>query len=1746
MAVRRRQLLKRNARFRRGPKKLAIERLESRSMMAAQPVINEILASNDGVIQDVDGDYSDFIELYNAGDQPLDLAGWHLTDDSEILDLWEFPSVTLGVGQYLVVFTSGKDRRIAGSQLHTNFALETNGEFLALVAPDGQTIVSQFAPEFPQQYEDISYGIATETSGTIVLGLGSTSRTLIPASGSLGTSWTQPSFVPDGSWQSGPLGVGYSTVVQPPPSTTLLQVDFNDRGVATNTQSGFSSFVIGGSEGQVQTGSITRTFGSHNVTLTNASTFGFDDRRRTTPINSGAFTEAQLLQDFVFSTDNSAGGTGGFDVRIDGLVPGAIHTLTVWSFDSGSTGQRTSDWVANGVEVEDYSFEGGTLPTSNGTYRMQFVVAANSQGQILLQGRKDESTNNIAVFLNALRLETGDTVNSPNATALRVDFNDRTEGESGAANTEAGYSTMTLDSNGANFNGIEVTVSAHGAATFDDRDRTGPVDGGAFTLDQVYDDMIYTTGSAGSGMEILIEGLAPNVRYDLLLRSFDALAAGTRTSTWTEVSSGQPVTIAAAYSFNGSTPPTTNDDYAMRATLVSSPQGTLVLRGVQTTVDRGVIVNAIEWTRSGFGPLLGTDVRAAMHEQNSSAYIRVPFTVADLSAVDQLLLDMHYDAGFVAYLNGQEVARRNAPTAVGVPPASNASATVERASSEALAPETIDLTQFKNLLTQGANNVLAIHGLNSSAADGDFLIAPQLRAIAAGSQALRYFETPTPGGPNGTGVIDFTSPVTTSVSHGFYSAPFSLELATATAGAQIYYTFDGSVPAPGNSAAILYAAPIIIDSTTVFRAAAVKPGFADSPVNTESYIFLEDVLTQDPLANPDGLVYPTIWQANATADYKMDSRVVAQWDDNNPANQDFGIREALLSIPTMSIVMDHDDLWNPATGIYPDATRRGDAWEKPGSIEYFDPATGAEFQFNVGVQMHGEASRDNVRLKKHSFRLMFNPRFDGPGRLNFPLFDNSDFADINTVVMRASFTDSFATRTATSRYSPLDSTYTRDVWMRDMQRAMGSLSADSTYVHLYINGLYWGLYSPAERPDDAFLAAHIGGSEEEWDIIRDFNELFRGERTVYDAMFGLARQITAANANAIYQQLQGRNADGTINPSLPVYLDVDNLIDYMILHLYAGAEDWPHHNWFAARNRANPGDGFQFFAWDQEIVMDGRFRDRTEAADTNSPAELYSRLRNSSEFRLRFADRVQKHFFNDGALTNEASQEVWQRRADQIEAAIIGESARWGDAREGEVVNVPPTTTIPLMTVDIWRSSIANVHDFQIPQSYSLALSRFADDSLFPSLVAPSFSQHGGSVPTGFNVSITAPAGAIWYTIDGSDPRLTGGGISSSAILYNGTPITITGTVTVRARALSGGQWSPLNEARFATEVSDLRISEVHYNPAAFPGVADRQDIEFFEVVNTGSQTLNLGGVQIAGFADDPYVFAPGLTLAAAERIIVARTPATFEFVYGDGFHVAPDGFGPRNLSNGGEEVMLLGPLGEVIQGFTFSNASPWPSGVNGDGPSLEIIDPLGDANSPLNWRASAYTGGSPGASGIPGDYDGNNLVEQADYAVWRSSYGLPVPRGTGADGNRNGQVDTADYVIWRRGLAALPAAGDASVVDAAAPQQAQRPVVTSAPETSSNSTAHVDAAFAAFVAHPSLAGQPTKARKAGSARTVASEQFDLLLVATLSPGAASKPRDFGNVEIDAPPREPDPQDPLLDVLFGPGALAFSAFSKLV
>jgi hypothetical protein len=119
--------------------------------------INEFLAINDNGFKDEDGDDSDWIEIFNPGAAPALLDGWHLTDDPLDLTKWQFPATSMPTLGYLVVFASNKDR-IAGPRLHTNFKLDGAGEYLALVEPDGVTIATEFAPAYPPQQSNVSYG----------------------------------------------------------------------------------------------------------------------------------------------------------------------------------------------------------------------------------------------------------------------------------------------------------------------------------------------------------------------------------------------------------------------------------------------------------------------------------------------------------------------------------------------------------------------------------------------------------------------------------------------------------------------------------------------------------------------------------------------------------------------------------------------------------------------------------------------------------------------------------------------------------------------------------------------------------------------------------------------------------------------------------------------------------------------------------------------------------------------------------------------------------------------------------------------------------------------------------------------------------------------------------------------------------------------------------------------------------------------------------------------------------------------------------------------------------------------------------------------------------------------------------------------------------------------------------------------------------------------------------------------------
>lgn len=183
----------------------------------------------------------------------------------------------------------------------------------------------------------------------------------------------------------------------------VLAVDFNSTSApgATNTQPGFDEFLRAG------TGTTTRTFGPINVTLSGVNT-GVDDRRRTLVTNGGAFTQQELLRDFVFASTFS-GVDEGLDVLVEGLTPGQPYQVTLWSFDESSDGARTSDWSVNGRLVAHWSFDGadvGSSPTTpaENKYFFSFVAAADANGKLLISARATPGENVPAVFLNAMAI----------------------------------------------------------------------------------------------------------------------------------------------------------------------------------------------------------------------------------------------------------------------------------------------------------------------------------------------------------------------------------------------------------------------------------------------------------------------------------------------------------------------------------------------------------------------------------------------------------------------------------------------------------------------------------------------------------------------------------------------------------------------------------------------------------------------------------------------------------------------------------------------------------------------------------------------------------------------------------------------------------------------------------------------------------------------------------------------------------------------------------------------------------------------------------------------------------------------------------------------------------------------------------------------------------------------------------------------------------------------------------------------
>lgn len=455
------------------------------------------------------------------------------------------------------------------------------------------------------------------------------------------------------------------------------------------------------------------------------------------------------------------------------------------------------------------------------------------------------------------------------------------------------------------------------------------------------------------------------------------------------------------------------------------------------------------------------------------------------------------------------------------------------------------------------------------------------------------------------------------------------------------------------------------------------------------------------------------------------------------------------------------------------------------------------------------------------------------------------------------------------------------------------------------------------------------------------------------------------------------------NGTFPSFLDVPAAIDHHLINVWTMNVDGLRLSGYWHKQRGGklvPGP-----VWDFDRAMesaDGRDDNpstwRSASGDQGTDFFNYTwwtQLFNNADFYQKYIDRwveLRRGAFSEATINS---------LLDTLNAKMPAESinrdlARWGKSkRSGTFPGSPTTPNYPatqageIQRIKEWLQVRANFMNSQ--------------------WVAPvTLSHPGGTISPGLTVTMSGPAGAtIYYTLDGSDPRPSGGGGTVGANVFNYAttpPAAINATTRIRARAyhpswtaFTGGnnpplvsKWSGLTEARYSTDVpasaANLVITEFSYhptNPTAGELLLDPSwedtDFEYVELKNTAATPIDLAGVHFTDGIGFTFSGSQAITIGAGQFVIIAANPAAFAARYGN----VPNLVGPftGDLSDSGETLILQSAANVDI--FNFTYADSWYGSTDGNGKSLVIYNPTAPSaafSTAANWRASSATGGSP------------------------------------------------------------------------------------------------------------------------------------------------------------------------------------------
>ena len=1542
------------------------------SLVAAdQVLITEFMAANTHTLADEDGSFEDWIEICNAGTNTVNLDGWYLKDSTTS---WRFPQTNIEASAFLIVFASNKDRHIAGRPLHTNFKLDRNGEYLALLKPDGVTVASAYAPSYPFQAPDVSYGLPVIQTPVTLISTGAPARFLVPPSGSADTDWTAPDFN-DAAWTPVNNGIGFEADAAAPFSPVTLAdsiVDFRSTQGSNNWYYGFWDKTSDADGVYATTEFVPFPRGTGN-TLSSSNFWDGSKWHWGGPTSAPPFLELTSSGGQASGSDGNPSRTNLWAIRrwvseTNGQL--RITGTLACNSQNGTCGDGTVGHIlVDGVEV----FQRTVFGTSVG---YSVIVSAN--------------VGSLIDFV--IDAGPGNDGNCDGTTFTAVI---RTAGESAVvADSYSDWSDSGVQGVGGWSYGFWVrtnTSTAYAASFFTPfPSGTGPQSSANFwegaqwkwfngdppfdTLGQI---LCRPSQSSGDSPDALqhwvirrwVSEISGSITIDWHFGKQDLTGEGTVAKVFRNGTQLDTISLTAA-DFVG-----TNKTIAPFTVQAGDVIDFTVEPGNSSPFPNSIgdicFLNATISGSTTLANQFASDVGAAMRNVSASAYLRIPFVLTNVLSIDALTLRLKYDDGVVVYLNGAPVASRNAPDA----PVSDSAATVSRLDAQSSQFEEVNLARARDLLHVGTN-VLALHGLNSSASDGDFLAVAELRAtlVTLDPAGRSYFLTPTPGALNGPGSTTL-GPQIVDVSH----APHE----------------------PTDDEDLVVTARVV---PTLNPIGTVRLYYRVQFGSEASVIMSDDGLHGDGLAG-DGVYGATISKSLSTFGQMVRYYITAT-DTQNNLMRDPPFADPLNSAQYYGAVVQNPTLTNPLPVLHlfiTDANMNGANGDSlgryPCSVYYL-----GEFYDNSGINRHGQSS---AGFPKKSYDLSFNSDHHFLWDVN-----EKRVSDIN---MLTTYPDKAHMRNLLAyeeTYRPAGSPYhfvapvrvqTNGGFFGDWHLVENGGSEFLKRIGRDPNGALYKMYVTFTSPSDANLGVNSNAEKKtrKYEGNGDLVALYNGVH------------LTGTNlVNYIYDNM-----------------NVSEVANTMAARIVTSDIDCCHKNYYFYRDSDGTGE-WEAFPWDVDLSYGRNWQSgETYWDDRVYPNNGLFVGNNNSFFQAFFNTPATRQMYmrrlrtlmDDLQQTNgtPADQLHYEKQIDKLAALLAPDAAldlaKWGTWGGG-------ATGITSTNSQYWRSlpdSVAELKtNYMVRRRAFVFDQKMGNASEFPDAQPTNVVIRFGALdynPISHNqaeefiqlintnrfavdlsgwtlsggVDLTFPGGAVipmtnsmYVVADKNAFRHRSIAPRGGMGLYVEGPYK--GQLSARGETLilkdNRGRIVSTNAYVGAPSAAQLylRITEIMYHPPD-PGPGSpylQEEFEFIEFKNIGPVAINLTGVHFTNGLEFAFGAANRTNLNAGETLILAKNLAAFAYRYPTVTNVTGPYIG--SLNNGGETLRLDDAVGEKILEVTYNNS--WYRMTDGNGFSLVIVDenaPFDTWGDQSSWRYSSQFNGSPGVTDPPPTAFPNVLVNE-------------------------------------------------------------------------------------------------------------------------------------------------------------------------